>query len=114
MIIWRGKGILTFFIIAISMIAATFGYNAIDLENQRTIWGLMIPLVGSLLAAGLNYLMQRLFVKPIAVTDPQTGVITTHHPKDSLFFIPVRYWTILLALGAVFSLIGFIYGVITK
>ncbi|UJH70333.1 hypothetical protein [Ornithinimicrobium sp. INDO-MA30-4] len=40
------------------------------------------------------------------LVDPQTGQQVVTLPRSTLFFIPVRFWPILLVLGGVFFVVG--------
>ncbi len=94
MIVWSGWG----FLVIVAAIIGLFVGIAIFHEGW---WAIA---VGILLAAaanfGLSHLLDRR--KERVLIDPATNRQVVLRNRDSLFFIPVRYWSaIYLALGLI-------------
>jgi hypothetical protein len=106
MIVWRGYGILV-------LVFTVLGY-ALGKVGAEQIWGAPLPaayrpgseLAGMLLAAAIVYGLHRLIQSrqsPRAYIDKATGEEIIVHPKNDLFFIPMKIWPYILALlGLVF------------
>lgn len=106
MIIWRGYGFLVVLLAICGNIFARIG--------AEQLWGKPLPidkrqaaeLVGMLLAAALIYLLHiaiQWSSKSRVVIDKETGQEITLLAKHDLFFIPVKYWALILAsLGVIF------------
>lgn len=97
MIVWSGWGFVVALIMTVWVgVVAAVGYT------PRPRYLVAIAL-GAALAAGLNYAFARYIDRggERVLIDPATGQQVVLRRRDSLFFIPVRYWTwIILGLGA--------------
>ncbi|MDO9438631.1 hypothetical protein [Hydrogenophaga sp.] len=106
MVIWRGYGILVVVFMGVCMVAAKAG--------AESLWGTPLPiekrqlyeLLGMWLAAGAVYGLHLAVTKlnpPRTVVDQQTGEELKLVSKHDLFFVPIKYWSIVLvALGVLF------------
>ena len=106
MLIWRGYGIL----VALIAIGCLIG-TRVGAEN---LWGKPLPmdkrqlaeLVGMLTASALVYGLHLALEKsspPRTVVDKETGQEIKLVAKHDLFFIPVKYWSyVLAAFGVLF------------
>jgi hypothetical protein len=100
MIIWSGWG----FVVLLIGIAG-FGAGIGLLPNQE----LLAVALGTLLAAGGTYGFARLLArKPdCLLIDPATNQKVILLRGDSLFFIPVRFWTwIFVVFGVLFIVVS--------
>ena len=104
MIIWSGFGILIPVIVAICAVLSQLLLNAAvrdDQYYQSHSWPPLIALTVSAIFVWL--LSQRLSRQPSRrLIDPATGKTVLLQRRDSLFFVPVRYWPpILVVVGMV-------------
>ena len=96
MIIWSGWGILVFVIAVIGLIV---GFAVVPSESWAFAAGALVAAAGNF---GFTQLLDRR--KERTLIDPQSNQQVILRHGDSLFFIPVRYWTwIFLGLGAVMA-----------
>ena len=106
MLIWRGYGIMVVVFAFVGLIAGkAFAEN---------VWGTPVPvdkrqwgeLLGMLLAAALVYGFHLLTQRPSekrVIIDKRTGREEVLEKKHDLFFIPMKYWSIILVvLGVMF------------
>src|SRR5215470_12719480 len=111
MLIWRGKGILVFLItvlgIAIGNLLLTFpsSHGWVGLTPQK-----MPPFavgIGLLIAAPCNFYFARYLDDPSkhqVLVDPRTNQTYLFRDRSSFMFIPVRYWTYVMAVLGVLLL----------
>ena len=106
MVIWRGYGIMVVVFVVLGLVA-----GKLFAEN---VWGTPLPvdkrqlseMLGMLLAAALSYgfyfFTKRHSEKRVMI-DKITGKEVVLEKKHDLFFIPMKYWPIILAaLGVMF------------
>jgi uncharacterized membrane protein YedE/YeeE len=113
MIIWRGKGFLVVLIVVLAFFIAVGLVSLLKSQFPIALTEQTEPLVGTalaaFLAAGLNYIFARYLDDPAkqrTLVDPKTNQAYLFKDTSSLFFIPVRYWTYILLVLGVLSLIG--------
>ena len=110
MIIWRGKGILVFFIAVlgllvgtpIAMLVQSVGIPGVT-QATSPIYGIS---AGMLVAAVGNFYFARWLGDPTkarTLVDPKTNQTFIFRDQSSLMFIPVRYWTYILIALAILS-----------
>jgi hypothetical protein len=106
MIIWRGWGIVVAVIAFLGLLAGqlvgTAIYGPVGYEQNAT-W-----LVGSglLVAAGVLWpIGQRMNSGGRVLIDKETGQELMLKPGHSLFFIPVQYWSPILAVIALIMIV---------
>ena len=101
MVIWSGLGILIPVIAIVGVIIGTFVAGAVGQTHLG-------PGIGLAIAALVNFGAWKMIYpkKPRVLVDPSTGQQVVMNPKHSLFFIPARVWTWLLAILAVPALIA--------
>jgi hypothetical protein len=107
MIIWRGKGI---FVVLIAFGGIAVGNSFLSLvgglwpgltPQSRVMFGMII---GLLVAAAGNFWFSRYLDDPSKhrkLVDPTTGQAYLFKDNSSLMFIPVRYWTYIMVIGAI-------------
>ena len=99
MLIWRGYGIMV-------VVFAVVGLVAGKVFNEN-VWGAPVPvdkrqwgeLFGMILAAALVYVFHLLTQRPSdrrIVIDKRTGKEEILEKKHDLFFIPIKYWSVIL------------------
>jgi hypothetical protein len=99
MIIWSGWGFLTAFI-------AFLGFIGGGLLTQALPQQYAVP-VGLFIAAAVNFAFAGWVDDPSRgreMIDVKTGQRVILRQGASLFFIPVRYWTYIIAIAALFLL----------
>jgi NADH:ubiquinone oxidoreductase subunit 6 (subunit J) len=99
MIVWRGYGFLVVLLAVAGMVLGQLGVEALP-EGYRP-GGAFVGLV---LAAALVYGLHRLIEakQPARVLiDKNTGQEVVFKPKHDLFFIPLKYWSLVLVVLAV-------------
>jgi len=99
MIVWRGYGFLVVLLAVAGMVLGQLGVEALP-EGYRP-GGAFVGLV---LAAALVYGLHRLIEakQPARVlVDKNTGQEVVFKPKHDLFFIPLKYWSLVLVVLAV-------------
>ena len=101
MIIWSGWGLL---VPLLAFACGMAGGAAVQpLTGER---GIVVGVgLGWLVAAGLVFLIaRRLSARERVLVDPRTGQTVRLRRRDSLFFVPMRYWTWVLAVLGVLAL----------
>lgn len=106
MVVWRGYGIMVVVFVCVGLaVGRAFTENVwgIPVSIDKRQWG---ELLGMLMAAALVYgfdlLIQRTSEKRVIV-DKRTGIEEVLEKKHDLFFVPMKYWSIILAaLGVMF------------
>lgn len=103
MLIWRGYGIMVVVFAAVGLVAGkafneNFWGSPVPVDKKQ--WG---ELFGMLLAAalvyGFHYVTQRPSDRRVVI-DKQSGKEEILEKKHDLFFVPIKYWSIiLLGLG---------------
>ena len=107
MIIWNGWGFLVAIIVfGCSLLGeiATESFFSNDTYYQSHVW----PLTVALLAAAVLVWLLGLYLgrRPKRVViDKATGQELVLDGKDDLFFVPVRYWPLLLVAAAIVQLV---------
>ncbi|MGD7651655.1 MAG: hypothetical protein ACQCXQ_00475 [Verrucomicrobiales bacterium] len=93
MIIWAGMGILVPLITIVGIVIGVLLGSAVGCTEIG-------PGIGLVIGAFLNWLLwQKVYSKkPKVLIDPETGQQVLLAPKHSLFFIPVRAWTWIIAI----------------
>ncbi|TPG41470.1 hypothetical protein EAH89_28715 [Roseomonas nepalensis] len=110
MIIWRGWGILT-----IPIVALTGGLVVAILHNLMAGTGRYAGLAltaGLLTAAAVNWFVgRRLNRMPVReLLDPATGERVIVRRSHDLFFVPMQWWSLLLLAAALVSLFAIFFG----
>src|SRR5829696_7275512 len=109
MVIWSGFGIVVPFIALLTAAMAEFIAEAITGDDhfyQQHRW---LILVAMILAAALNYGFHLLLLreKGRVVIDKETGQEITLRTRHALFFIPVRWWSLIFVIvGLVLAFSG--------
>jgi hypothetical protein len=105
--VWRGFGFLVPMVFAVAFLSAwgLMGYlfGLAGLTNTTFQYAI---LTASLLAAAVaNWFIGRWFnrVPPRELIDPNTGQTVLMKSKNDLFFIPMEYWSIPVAMLALLS-----------
>lgn len=109
MIIWSGFGFLVAVIGFAALIFTELASEKITGNNQFYQQHGWVILIGMLVAAALTYGLHRLLLlqKGRAVIDKETGQEIILRANHSLFFIPVKWWSVVFAaLGVVFAITG--------
>jgi hypothetical protein len=110
MIIWSGYGIVWVFL---QLVASFLTTTAIFSGLRGMLGNKPAIMIALLLGAAVAYFAMQLMLKKFSdkgrtLMDPKTGQEVVLRRKDSLFFIPCRYWQVivpaLFVLSAVFSL----------
>lgn len=105
MIIWQGWGLLVAVITFASSLVFEIGtesYFADDTYYQTHAW----PLTTALLAAAVaNWAAAQLLERRggRVLIDPQTGETVVIGGRHTLFFVPMRYWSVILAFAAMLA-----------
>ncbi|MBP2621687.1 hypothetical protein ACVRXQ_07650 [Streptococcus panodentis] len=100
MIIWRGKGLL----VILAIIGGGFaGITLSDfiLQGSTTAFSMILRCIILILTtSGLNFLLTKWFIsKEVRILiDEKTGERIEYRDRSSLFFIPNRYWTWIIAV----------------
>jgi hypothetical protein len=112
-IVWSGKGILVVLIIGLAC-AVGVGFvsllasSGIVSVTESDVAGYGMPL-GLLVGAAGNYYLARWVDDPArhrTLVDAKTGQAYLFKDGSSLMFIPVRYWTFILAAGSLLLIVG--------
>jgi hypothetical protein len=110
MVIWTGLGFLVAIITFASLILTELLSERLtgdDAFYQDNPW---LMLVAMSAAATLTYVLHRLLLRQKARTlvDKETGEELTLRPSNSLFFIPVKWWPLVLLIsGILFTVLGY-------
>jgi len=111
MLIWRGRGILVLFIAVLGIVVAHFllvfpsSHGWMGLTPQK-----VPPFavgIGLLIAAPCNFYFARYLDDPSkhqVLVDPRTNQTYLFRDRSSFMFIPVRYWTYVMAVLGVLLL----------
>lgn len=99
MILWSGKGILVPVAFMIGIFTEMFIDSHFNLSMKITV------LVGMGVAALLNQLVATFLVSHEVryVKDEATGERIAIKDRSSLFYIPVKYWTVVIIVFGIFS-----------
>lgn len=93
MIIWQGYGLLAAVYAVIG-----FVFGAVFTGEDNAVWPVAI---GLLLAAAANYFTaKKLASNTKTLIDPENGQEVILKKAHSLFFIPMMYWTYIMAAFA--------------
>lgn len=108
MIIWRGWGILAalipaavfiLFVAVFGLLAAVFGAKGAAVANSPYMGLLMVLVPGACSAALVWWLGRKLNSGPTReLVDPKTGQRVVLRKEHSLFWIPMQWWAIPIAL----------------
>ena len=106
MLIWRGYGILVAILTIVAYVVAAavaeHAWGTPLTPDHRGVVGLGGMLLAAALVYGLHLALARTS-QPRVVIDKATGREITLVAKHDFFFIPVRFWAIILvALGVMF------------
>ncbi len=108
MVIWSGWGILTVLIAA--LISGTFAVGGVSLFDMAGLhrWSGLPFGLGLLAAAAVNWWIgRRLNSTPgRMLTDQATGQTVVLRRRHSLFFIPMQWWSVPLAIAGVLMLLA--------
>ena len=105
MIIWSGWGVLGLLIPGVVAFLFTLAADAIYGPGYSAIHSWPLGL-GLLVSAALVYLLSERLARPgRTLIDPATGQAVVFRRRDSLFFIPLKYIAILIAVAAIFVLL---------
>lgn len=102
MLIWQGKGLLVFPLALLFGLFATVTENLTSLETGQS-WGIGL-MAGGIAAAALIWQLDRWLERrnpPRTLVDQQTGRQVVVRRKDSLFFIPMRFFPYVYGAAAV-------------
>jgi hypothetical protein len=92
MIIWKGYGLLVAVYAIVGFVSGVLFSNAIGTDHT---WPVALSLS---LAAAANYFTAKKFEsKSKILIDPETGQQVILENDNSLFFIPMKYWTYIIA-----------------
>jgi hypothetical protein len=107
MIIWNGKGYLVALITFALLVGAEYGSEAVFADEryyQTHGW----PLAAALLVSAVIMWFLGTYLHEAGgrvVVDKTTGREMTLGGNDSLFFIPMRFWAPIFAIGAIAALV---------
>jgi len=120
LVIWRGFGILVIVAAAIGgvcgLLLAGQVIKLFQLEDGPLVAFISVGIVGSFATLGC-YGLQRLLAKTDqgrAVVDKATGEELLLKRGDSLFFIPVRWWTVIVATITIVFTVGIAISALLK
>ena len=100
MIIWKGYGLLVAVYAVVGFVIGALFSNAIETDHT---W----PVALSLLLAAANYFTaKKMESQSKILIDPESGQQVILTRGDSLFFIPMMYWTYIIAGLAVWLFLG--------
>ncbi len=105
LIVWSGYGFLAFLLPLVTVFATTALANAKGGPLYSTLhhWP---AAVGVLLGAVLVYLASlKLTATGRTLVDPATGQAVVLRKRHTLFWIPLQFWAIILAVGALIYLV---------
>ena len=105
--IWRGWGILVFVIVFVSSLCMNIATLSLGGKGywEAHAW----PFASSLfVAAALIFLLDRYVLSESgrALVDPATGERIVLKPKHDLFFIPMKWWSLLCLVIAAILLVA--------
>ena len=92
MIIWKGYGLLVAVYAIVGFVIGVLFSNAIETDHT---WPVALSL--SLAAAANYFTAKKLESKSKTLIDPESGQQVILKRGDSLFFIPMMYWTYIIA-----------------
>lgn len=99
MIIWKGYGLLVAVYAIVGFVIGVLFSSAIETDHT---WPIALSL--SLAAAANYFTAKKLESKSKILIDPENGQQVILKRGDSLFFIPMMYWTFIIAGLAVLLL----------
>ena len=108
MIIWNGKGLLVIAAAIFGSLAVSTIFGLLHIDTSQKVMYILQGLLMTALSAFFNYLFTRYFIsnKVKNYIDEDTGERIQIRDGSSLFFIPNRYWTWIIAIGG--SVITFV------
>lgn len=110
MIIWRGYGFLAVVAMVVSILLSINIERHLLEASVVAAYPMLANCIGLWLGAGLLYGINRLIDRgnePRTFVDKATGREITVQAKHDLFFIPLKYWPLLLmALGVAMLIKG--------
>jgi hypothetical protein len=110
MLIWSGRGWLVAVIAVACFLTSELVSEAVLRDQSYYQTHGWPKLAAFLVAAAIVWVLHagRIFSESArTLVDKETGEEVTLRPRHSLFFIPVRYWPLVLAaLGVVFLFVG--------
>ena len=92
MIIWKGYGLLVAVYAIVGFVIGVLFSNAIETDHT---WPVALSL--SLAAAANYFTAKKLESKSKTLIDPENGQQVILKRGDSLFFVPMIYWTYIIA-----------------
>lgn len=105
MLVWRGAGILVVVFAVAGLIAGDYAaagiWGATQAADHKAASMLMGLLLAAALVFGMHFLLERSGEQRTFI-DKATGQEVIVKPKHDLFFIPVKYWSFVLAAVGVF------------
>jgi len=110
--IWSGLGVLTLPIVALTVgITVALGMRGLEAIGRPDLAYLAFSL-GLLLAAAVNWVVGRRLNRAPGreLVDPSTGERVVLRRRHTLFWIPMEYLSVLLALAALVPLLALLGG----
>ena len=98
MVIWQGWGILVLVIAALFLVAGQWSFDAVAGAGYYAAhgWTKLVPLLLAGVAVGI--VGTKLNTKPGRILiDQETSQQVELKTKHSLFFVPMQYWSVILA-----------------
>lgn len=110
MIIWQGRGFLVLGVVLLATLVIqgsveAFFSRAVWEANRSGVWALALVVS----AGGVWLLAQRMRDPGRELVDPATGETVLLRRQDSFFFVPVRYWPLILLIGAFIAVLEGIF-----
>jgi hypothetical protein len=101
MLIWRGHGITTALIALAAILVVALGSDAIGLKVPY--WALSAGCWVAAAAANALFTMKFGATETRKLVDPQSGEEVLFVKRHELFWIPIRYWTLIFLVFAVIA-----------
>ena len=99
MIIWKGYGVM---VLVYTVVGLFIGAMLSDAAQTEHAWPFAVGLF--IAAAGNFYTASKLEGNDRLVVDPETGEKLLLKRGDSLFFVPMKYWTwVMVALALLYA-----------